>query len=347
MPITTLPTGSIVSYSGIGSYPPFTRDVINASWSAAATLANSYETKSDAIANTVTGVLTTEAPDHITAGTAAAPIVVEPNVSIPETIDTSTILATFDAETQSLLAELTTKYTGFLTTYFPEDVQTYTAAETWIQAAVANPNGGLPTAVAAQLLTDETDKITIEASRATDSVVSGFAARGFPLPPGMAASAAVAIQQTAQDKKAEAGRKLTAISIDMMKFAVEKALGLRQMAMGAAIEYCKTLTMAPEIASKVTGIGYDAQTKLIGAASAFLNARTEVKKLVSSVEQFNVSTQLQVAEKNQAADLTVLEDRLKALLTESQAIAQMSTALFNNLHASTSVSSSVSTNDSL
>lgn len=61
MPITTLPTGSIVSYSGVGLYPPFTRDVINAAWSAAATLANSYETKSDAIANTTTGILTTEA----------------------------------------------------------------------------------------------------------------------------------------------------------------------------------------------------------------------------------------------------------------------------------------------
>ena len=48
MPITTLPTGSIVSYSGVGLYPPFTRDVINAAWSAAATRANSYETKSNA-----------------------------------------------------------------------------------------------------------------------------------------------------------------------------------------------------------------------------------------------------------------------------------------------------------
>ena len=342
MPITTLPTGSIVSYSGVGLYPPFTRDVINAAWSAAATLANSYETKSDAIANTTTGILTTEAPDHITAGSVTAPTVTEPNVTIPETIDTSSVMATFDAETQSLIAELSGKYATFLSTNFPNDSADYAAARAWIAGAVANPNGGLPVAVAAQLLTDETDKITLEAARATDSVVSGFAARGFPLPPGMAASAAVQIQQTAQDKKAEAGRKLTAISVDMMKFAVTTALSMRDKAIAETIEYCKMLTMAPDIASRIVGIGYDAQSKLISAASSFLNARTEVKKLVSSVDQFNVTTALQAAEKNQAADLTILEDRLKALLTEAQAIAQMSTSLFNNLHASTSVSSSVS-----
>lgn len=342
MTITTLPTGSIVSYSGVGLYPPFTRDVINAAWSAAATLANSYEVKSDAIANETTGLLTTQAPDHITAGSVTLPSVTEPNVTIPETIDTSSVMGEFDAETQLLISELTSRYTTFLTTHFPNDADDYAAARSWVAGAVANPNGGLPVAVASQLLTDETDKITLEAARATDSVIAGFAARGFPLLPGAATSAAVQIQQAAQDKKAEAGRKLTALSIDMMKFAVTTALSMRDKAISETIEYCKMLTMGPDIASKIVGIGYDAQSKLISAASSFLNARTEVKKLVSSVDQFNVTTALQAAEKNQAADLTILEDRLKALLTEAQAIAQMSTSLFNNLHASTSVSSSVS-----
>ena len=112
--------------------------------------------------------------------------------------------------------------------------------------------------------------------------------------------------------------------------------------MSSARDYIKALVSAPTISSSMVGVGYDAQSKLISAASSFLNARTEVKKLVSSVDQFNVTTALQAAEKNQAADLTILEDRLKALLTEAQAIAQMSTSLFNNLHASTSVSSSIS-----
>ena len=318
-------------------------DVINETWAQGNAKLTAFEDKIGALTDEGTGWLsTTTAPQVGAADTIAAPVVVEPTVTIPTEISTANILADYEAEYMKIRALMVGDLTKIFTDYFPEDSATYNAAETWIQAAIANPSGGLPATVAAQLLTDETDKITLEAARATDSVVSGFAARGFPLPPGMAASAAVQIQQAAQDQKAIAGRKLTAISIDMMKFAVTTALSMRDKAIAETIEYCKMLTMAPDIASRIVGIGYDAQSKLISAASSFLNARTEVKKLVSSVDQFNVTTALQAAEKNQAADLTILEDRLKALLTEAQAIAQMSTSLFNNLHASTSVSSSVS-----
>ena len=39
------------------------------------------------------------------------------------------------------------------------------------------------------------------------------------------------------------------------------------------------------------------------------------------------------ASKNQAAELALIEDRLKALLTECKALAKIATALFNNVHA--------------
>ena len=44
--------------------------------------------------------------------------------------------------------------------------------------------------------------------------------------------------------------------------------------------------------------------------------------------------------KNQAADLTLIEDKLKALLAEAQALAQMATSLFNNAHVSAGISGS-------
>jgi hypothetical protein len=43
-----------------------------------------------------------------------------------------------------------------------------------------------------------------------------------------------------------------------------------------------------------------------------------------------------------AASSAVVEDRLKALLTEIQAFAQIATRLFNNLHASSGTSYNVS-----
>ena len=90
----------------------------------------------------------------------------------------------------------------------------------------------------------------------------------------------------------------------------------------------------PAIAFSVTGIGYDAQTKLINAVSGFYGARTEAQKVITSASQFNASATQDAAAKNQAADLTLIEDRVKALMVEIQAIAQMATSLFNNVHAS-------------
>ena len=40
--------------------------------------------------------------------------------------------------------------------------------------------------------------------------------------------------------------------------------------------------------------------------------------------------------------MTIIEDRLKALLTEIQAFAQIATSLFNNLHASSGTGYNVS-----
>ena len=85
-----------------------------------------------------------------------------------------------------------------------------------------------------------------------------------------------------------------------------------------------------------------AQAQLISAASQFYNARTAVAELVNKAAQFNVSTGLDVASKNQAADLAMIEDRLKALLADCQLFAQMATSLFNNVHASAGTSYAVS-----
>jgi len=97
----------------------------------------------------------------------------------------------------------------------------------------------------------------------------------------------------------------------------------------------------------VKGVGYDAQSKLISAASSFYNSRIAAAELVGKTSQFNVSATLQAAEKNQAADMGMIENRLKALLAEIQSIASMATSLYNNLHANASASGSDSVSTSL
>ena len=146
------------------------------------------------------------------------------------------------------------------------------------------------------------------------------------------------IEQKAQDELAESSRKIAMLSVEMQKFNVEKLLGLRGSAMDSAIKYITALASAPDISSKLVGVGYDAQSKLISAAADFYRADAGAKEVVAKVAQFNTSTALEADVKNQVSNLTLIEDKLKALPAEAQALAQMSTSLFNNVHVSAGVS---------
>lgn len=313
-------------------------DVINESWAQANIKTTAFEAKIDAA---TTGFLDVTTAPHVTAGSATGASVVEPVVDIPATQSAGDVMALFTTEYEELIAVLADKFVAFRTAYFPNDAADYASAETWLRDALAS-NKGIPDAVAAQMMTDEKDRVLSEVSRASDAVLQSFAARRFPLPPGAAASAVLQIQQKGQDEVAAASRKITVASVDNLKWTVEKLLGLRQMAMGATLDYIKALVSAPQIASQLVGVGYDAQSKLISAASQFYGVRAEVAKITNQVNQYNVTTSLDAATKNQAADLTLIEDKLKALLMECQAFSQMATSLFNNLHANAGSSYNVS-----
>ena len=315
--------------------------VINAAWDQGNAKQTAFEAKIDAIADEATGWLSTQAAPTVTAGTASIGSITEPAVDIPSSQSATDVMSLFDTKYLELVAMLSDKFTLFRTTFFPDEQTAYNAAEDWLQAAIADPDSGLPPAVAAQILTDDKDRILADASRASDAVLAQFAARRFPLPPGAAVAAVSEITGKAQDEIATSSRKLVIASVEQMRWAIGQVMGLRQNAMDAAIKYITALASGPDMASRLVNVGYDAQSKLISAASQFYNSRIAAAEATAKVSQFNVSTALDAATKNQASELTLIEDRLKALLTECQAIAQMATSLFNNVHASAGTSYSV------
>ena len=330
-----------------GSYTPGAQSsldamasVINAAWDLGNAKYDDYETKVAALTDEVTGWLSTQAAPHVAAGTVTIPTVIEPVVDIPATQSADDIYADFAAEYAKLIQELSGQFTSFLTTYCPNDATVYSAAEAWIQSAIAN-DSGLPSSVAAQILTDDKDRILADADRASETILATFAARRFPLPPGAAAAAISEVVIKAQNEIAASSRKLIIASVEQHRWVIEKAVGLRQLAMGSATEFIKALASGPDIASRLVNVGYDAQSKLISSVSQLLNSRTAVEELKAKVGQFNEQLALQAGEKNQAADMSMIENRLKALLTECQALAQMVTSLFNNVHASAGTSYSV------
>lgn len=308
--------------------------VINAAWNQGITKQAQFEAK---IATAQTTFLDTATAPQVSAGSVSVPTITAPNVAIPTTQSASDVMTMFDSKYLAIMGELADRFTAFRTTYFPDETNAYIAAEDWLQAAIADPSG-LPPTVVAQIFGDDQARILEDKSRAQDAVIAQFAGRRFPLLPDVAASLTMQIEQKAQDELAESSRKVAMLSVEMQKFNVEKLLGLRGMAMDSAIKYVSALASAPDISSKLVGIGYDAQSKLISAAADFYRADSGAKEVIAKVAQFNTSTALEADVKNQMSNLTLIEDKLKALLAEAQALAQMSTSLFNNVHVSAGVS---------
>ena len=311
------------------------QDVINATWNEAKGSKADFTAK---ITAALSGFLDTTTVPHVTTGTVSAPTISEPTVTIPSTQSAGDVIADFNTNRAAIIAELVQKYSDFRTTYFPTEPTCYAAAEQWLTDAIANPDSGLPLAVQQQIFGDDAARILADKIRAQDAVVAQFAARRFPLPPDVAASTVMQIEQKAQDALAESSRKVAMLSVEMQKFSVGTLVGLRGMAMDAATKYMSALASGQDIASKVVGVGYDAQSKLISSAAAFYSARTQAAEVVSKVAQYNNSIQLDADTKNQVADMQMIENKLKALLAEAQSIAQMTTALFNNLHTGVSMS---------
>ena len=268
--------------------------------------------------------------------------VVEPLVDIPSSVTAADIYAEFEVQYTELITLLDAKFTSFRASFFPTENATYTLAENWLAAAIANPNVGLPPAIAAQIWGDDSARILADSSRAQDAIVAQFAGRRFPLPTDVASSAVLQIQQKTQDLQAESSRKVAIMSVEMQKWIVEKILGLREMAMKSVVDYVKTVAMGPEIASRLVPIGYDAQSKLISAVSSYYNARTGAAELTFKGTQRNADLSQDTNTQNLKSEMATVEHWVKALLTEAQALSQMATALFNNIH----LQSTMAVNDS-
>lgn len=280
----------------------------------------------------------------MTAETLTPATVSEPLVDIPTSVTSADIYAEFEAQYLDLITVFEAKINSFKTTYFPTEQATYTLGENWLSAAIANPNVGLPPSIAAQIWGDDSARVLSDLGRASDSTVAYFAARRLPMPADAAASAVLQLQQKAQDLQADSSRKVAIMSVEMQKWIVEKILSLREMALKSILDFVKVDAMGPDIASRLVPIGYDAQSKLISAVSAYYNARTGAAELTFKGTQHNADMAQDAKSQNLKSQMMMAEEWVKAILTEVQTLSQMATALFNNIHMQSSLGVSNSKN---
>ena len=188
-----------------------------------------------------------------------------------------------------------------------------------------------------RIIGDAHAQTTADKQRAQAALDHMYAGKRFPLPPDVLASAQMQLEQKAQDQMAETSRKIVTMSVEQYKWVIEKCINLRSIALSEATGYVKALASGPDVASRLVNLGYDAQQKLISAAADFYRADAGAKDVIAKVEEYNNSTALEALVKNQAADLALIDDMIKALIADLHGTVQEATALFNNLHTQVSM----------
>lgn len=304
-------------------------DIINATWNEGITTKEEF---SDKITAALAGFLDVTSAPHVSTGSVPIPFIDETIGTIPDNSDLSPYWSVFTQATMDIINMLAQLGTDFMNTYFPTESTAYIEAENWLRLSLQNPESGLPLAVQQRIFGDDAARILVDASRASDAVIAQFAGRGFPLPPDTAAGIIADIGMKGQEEIAASSRKLAMLWVEMQKFSVEKVLTLRQLAVTSSTDYIRALASAPNVTAQLMGIGYDAKSKMLSAMSSLLSARSGAAEVVTKAYEYNNSIALDASGKNQQSDLTLIEDKLKAMLAEAAAIAQMSTALLNNIN---------------
>ena len=262
----------------------------------------------------------------VAAGTVTAPSFPSaPNVYIPYAAEAASVesLETFS---DAIIDKLVPLFTGFMSKYFPDDCDYLMKAQGWVCDALTNGGTGLNAAVEDQIWQRDRSRVLAEVRRARDEVLTTFAGRGFPIPPGAALHLMRQSQVEAQNKIAQASRdvaiKQAELEIENVRFAVDKSIDLYVKALAAAADYMKALAVAPTSAMQVIPSVTDSQSKLISAASDYYRARLSASELLVNVASTNVENQLKasVSEQENATRraIAAYENQVKASISAAE-----------------------------
>lgn len=268
----------------------------------------------------------------------------EPRVAIPTRAD-GVDTAVFDSMYAQIIEDLAGRFRSFLVEFFPDDEALMPAVEAWLKNAITNGGTGINVNVERQIWQRDRDRLSVEASTASEQAVNLWAARGYPLPPGAAAAAITTIAMRRTEQVAAVSRdaaiKSFETEVENIRFAIGQAIDYRTRAIQAAGDYIKALAAAPDIASKMSTQSADAQARLISAVSSFYNARISAADLLLKSDMYNADASFKASLANQDTDTRRVGMRVDATVAAANSLGQQASASLNGLNATAQLIESV------
>jgi hypothetical protein len=269
----------------------------------------------------------------------------EPKVYIPEVAEGASV-ELFNSWWEKVNESLFDKMEWYINRFFPNECPYLQRAQLWICKTLAEGGTGMNQHVEDMIWQRDRARLLKEAKRAEGEAVSGFAARGFPMPPGMLAGALERIQLDTLDKTAQASRdvaiKQAEIEIENVRFAVDKAIDLYTKVMGAVGEFMKALISSAGMSAQLIPSITDSQSKLISAAADYYRARISVQELMLKAHSTNAGFVQEASKENQDAIMQAMKMKVDAAIEAARALATEAAAALNAMHASASISGTAS-----
>lgn len=309
--------------------------IVNQAWTRAESLLGDLDWRLDHAETASSGSVSVPI-----ASTAPLTGIDEPAINIPMEAS-GPDLTVFNQYNTQILGNLVDLFRDFLAEYFPLDAATLSAAETKIQTMLTTGGTGVNTAVEAQIWERDRSRISADALRAADEVISMWATRNFPIPPGAAQSQTLQIQQKAQDELAKSSRevaiKVYETEVDMIKTALAAAIDMRKTAVSAAGDYIKSLASSQHTSYEMSMGKSQATNGLISAVASFYNARTKAKETVfsSTLSSNQVANTANIEQARIAAGL--IGKRAEIAVSAAETVGRAAAAMLNNLHTSIGV----------
>lgn len=310
--------------------------IITQSWSLANSKASDYDTKVVAASTFIDEKIADTALAMTPANVTTDVSVTEPNVDIPTQaagIDTTF----YDAMVTDAIDKLSNLFGAYISYYFPDDNATNVHAEAWLQKALTTGGTGIDQTLEAQFWENDRSRILADTTRAVADATDAWAAKRFPLPSGALAGITARLQRDSLKELAASSRAIALKQADMelqnVRFAIEASQKLRQTALSTAVDYIKALASSITVAQNLAVTQADAQNGLIRAAADFYNARINAKSLLLKRDATDAEFEQEASKVNYQGDLALIEDKIKMLVAQAEAIAHMAAAAINNLHA--------------
>ena len=340
-PIGTIPT---IAVDSSGLFTPgaaytikLNADLVNGIWELANTKATDFDAKIDDLTNATTGWLINNQVGDITAGSITAASPTEPSMTVADT-STALVINDYTAAATTLVNDLYSRFSTFISTWFPDEDDTYAAAEAYLVDAIGNTvSGAIPAAVRATMLQDGLAEIASNEAKALEEVNDAWAARRHPLPSGAQTYAALRINQAALDASSALTRSLTIKDFELTYQkaleSVRMALSNRQNVLTSAREYLAHAVTGNTIGLQATDTAHQAQVRKLAAAYDAYAKRINASELLLKISQADKGLAFEAAKANQMRDIKNVDSYVEAFMAQAQMLAHQVTAMLNNVRA--------------